>query len=311
VFFAEQANSACFLADDQSMARISHDPYDSPPLRGLGPVQGTSRVFVALQCWGYAAAHLHFGSRSAMARVLEREFFLPSGDTQLLDQGAAVALALAGMSCLLRPAWPVLFGVFVGQIAFVGSKVWLAEAGHPALILMQHAAMLSSPILLACADLWPAKQKFSLGFWIAIALLMRLSLCSSLLGLGLQAILDSHTQGELLRVAMGTLQTMTRESPSTALAQSALCIAGAVQFGLGLTLLLSRSRPAASLATVAGFLTAASYSLGLGIAGYPRTLTHLILAGLPAALGLFWMNAIQEGEFTYIPDRTALRSASH
>lgn len=293
------------------MARISHDPYDSPPLRGLGPVQGTLRVFVALQCWGYAAAHLHFGAQSAMARVLEREFFIPAGDTRLLDLGAAVALAVAGMSCLLRPAWPILVGVFVGQIAFVGSKAWLAEAGHPVLILMQHAAMLCSPILLACADMWPAKPKFSLGFWIAITYLMRLSICSSLIGMGLQSILDSHTPGELLRVATGTLLTLTRESPSTATAQSALCITGALQFGLGLTLLLSRSRPAASLATIVGFLTAASYSLGLGIAGYPRTLTHLILAGIPAALGLFWMNAIQEGEFSYIPDRTALRSASH
>ena len=110
---------------------------------------------------------------------------------------------------------------------------------------------------------------------------------------------------------MGTLRTLTGESPSEASVQSALCIAGACQFGLGLTLLFSRSRPAASLATIVGFLTAASYSLGLGLAGYPRTLTHLILAGLPAALGLFWMNAIQEGEFSYVPDRTALRSASH
>ena len=293
------------------MAHVSRNPYDSPPLRGLGPVQGTLRVFVALQCWGYAAAHLHFGAKSAMARMLEREFYLPVGDTQLLDLVAAVALALAGMSCLLRPAWPVLLGLFLGQVLFVGSKAWLSEESHPALILAQHAAMLFSPIILACADLWPSKQKFSLGFWIAIAALMKLAICASLIGLGLQAILDSHNQGELLRVASGTLRTLTGQSPDTATAQSALCILGAIQLGLGITLLLARSRPAASLAVLVGVLTAASFSLGLGLAGYPRTLTHLILAGMPAALGLFWMNAIQEGEFTYVPEGYPRLSPGH
>jgi hypothetical protein len=293
------------------MAHVSRNPYDSPPLRGLGPVQGTLRVFVALQCWGYAAAHLHFGAKSAMARMLEREFYLPVGDTQLFDLVAAVALALAGMSCLLRPAWPVLLGLFLGQVLFVGSKAWLSEESHPALILMQHGSMLFSPVILACADLWPSKQKFSLGFWIAIAALMRLAICASLIGLGLQAILDSHNQGELLRVASGTLRTLTGQSPDTATAQSALCILAAIQLGLGITLLLARSRPAASLAVLVGVLTAASFSLGLGLAGYPRTLTHLILAGMPAALGLFWMNAIQEGEFSYVPEGYPRLSPGH
>lgn len=293
------------------MAHVSRDPYESPPLRGLGPVQGTLRVFVALQCWGYAAAHLHFGAKSAMARMLEREFFLPAGDTGFIDQGTAIALAIAGMSCLLRPAWPILFCLFVGQIVFVGSKAWLSEGGHPALVLMQHGTMLFSPIILACADLWPSRQKFSLGFWIAIAALMRLAICASLLGIGLQSILDSHNQGELLRVSTGTLRLVTGQTPTTESAQSALCIAGALQFGLGLTLLLARSRAAASLATLVGTLTAASYSLGLGMAGYPRTLTHLILAGMSAALGLFWMNAIQEGKYSYVPERSAGRSGGH
>jgi len=293
------------------MAHVSRDPYDSPPLRGLGPVQGTLRVFVALQCWGYAAAHLHFGSKSAVARMLEQEFYLPVGDTQLFDLAAAIALSLTGMSCLLRPAWPVLFGLFLGQVLFVGSKAWLSEDSHPALILMQHGAMLFSPIILACADLWPSKQKFSLGFWIAIAALMRLAVCASLLGIGLQAIFDSHNSGELLKVASGTLRTLTGQSPDTPTTQSALCILGAFQIGLGITLLLSRSRPAASLAVVVGVLTAASFSLGLGLAGYPRTLTHLILAGMPAALGLFWMSAIEEGEFRYVPEGYPRLSPGH
>ena len=57
-------------------------------------MQGTLRVFVALQCWGYAAAHLHFGAKSAISRVLEKEFYLSAGDTALVDQGAAICLAL-------------------------------------------------------------------------------------------------------------------------------------------------------------------------------------------------------------------------
>lgn len=287
------------------MAHSGHDPYDAPPLRGLSPVQGTLRVFVALQCWGYAAAHLHFGGKSAIARMLEQEFFLPTGDTRLLDQGIAIGLAVTGISCLLRPAWPILLLLFLGQVLFVGSKAWLAEGSHPVLILMQHAAMLFSPFILACADLWPTRQKFSLGFWIAIAALMRLAICASLLGLGIQGIIDLSHHGELLRVASGTIRTITGQSSNTGTAQAVLGIAAACQFGLGLTLILSRSRPAATLAAIIGVLTAASFSLGLGLAGYPQTLTHMILAGLPAALGLFWMNAIQEGDFTYVPDPAA------
>lgn len=283
------------------MSRQGHDPYDAPPLRGLGPVQATLRVFVALQCWGYAAAHLHFGSHSAMARVLEREFFLPATDTRMLDLAAAVGLSIAGMTCLLRPAWPILLLVFAGQILFVGSKAWLADAGNAALILGEHAVMLLSPVILACADLWPSRQKFSLGFWIAIAALMRLCVCLSFLSCGIQSILDSHQHGELLRMAAGTMRLITGQSPTLEVAQSALCLLGAAQIGAGLCLLTARSRPAAGLAAVVGLIFAASFSLGLGMAGYPRTLTHLILAGMPAALGLFWINAIEEGEMRYVP----------
>ena len=290
------------------MAHNSHDPYDLPPLQGLGPVQGTLRVFVALQCWGYAAAHLQFGARSAMARLLEKEFFLSASETAVIDQMAAIALAICGMICLLRPAWPVLLGLSAASTAFVIAKVWLREGGHPAVIISSHAAMMLSPLILACADFWPFPRKFSLGFWIAIAAMMRLAVCLSFIGSGLQGLIESHQGGDLVRVATGAYEKFTRHAPTPTQARITLAIASAVQLSMGLALLMNRSRQAAGFAAVVGVFLAGCYSIGLGMAGYPRTLTHMVQGGLAAALCLFWTNAIQEGEMRYVPDLPAAKT---
>ncbi len=291
-----------FVLPDRDMAHNSHDPYDSPPLRGLGPVQATLRVFVALQCWGYSAAHLHFGAKSALARVLEAEFYVSAAETVLVDRGAAIALAVCGMMCLLRPAWPVLLGLFCGEALFVASKAFLSEGGHPAIIVSRHAAMVLSPLILGCADYWPGRRKFSLGFWIAIVWLMQFAIVVSFIGNGLEGLIESHQGGDLVRVASGTIEKFTRRTPSPADAKTALAIASAVQLGLGLALLLSRSRPAAGVAAVVGVVLAGCYSMGLGMTGYPRTLTHMVHGGLAAALCLFWIGATREGVLSYIPD---------
>ncbi len=284
------------------MAHNSHDPYDAPPLRGIGPVQATLRVFVSLQCWGYAAAHLHFGAKSALARVLESEFYLSAGDTALVDMGAAIVLAICGMVCLLRPAWPVLLGLFFGEVAFVASKAYLGEGGHPAIIVARHAAIVLSPLILGCADFWPGQRKFSLGFWIAIAGIMQFAIVVSFIGNGLEGLIESHQGGDLVRVATGTVEKFTRQTPRPEDAKIALAIASAIQLGAGLSLLQNRSRQAAGAAAVVGVLMAGSYSLGLGMAGYPRMLTHMIHGGLAAALYLFWSNATRHGEMSYVPD---------
>lgn len=290
------------------MAHNSHDPYDSPPLRGLGPVQATLRVFVALQCWGYAAAHLHFGAKSALARVLESEFFLSASETVLVDRGAAIALAICGIVCLLRPAWPVLLGLFCGEAAFVAAKAFLGEGGRPGIIVTRHAAMVLSPLILGCADFWPGRRKFSLGFWIAIAWMMQFAIIVSFIGNGLEGLIESHQGGDLVRVATGTIEKFTRQTPRPQDAQTALAIASAVQLGLGLSLLLNRSRQAAGAAAVVGILLAGCYALGLGMAGYPRTLTHMIHGGLAAALCLFWSSATRVGELSYVPDLPAQKA---
>ncbi len=284
------------------MAHNSHDPYDAPPLRGLGPVQATLRVFVALQCWGYAAAHLHFGAKSAFARLLEKEFFVSVGDTGLLDQVAAIGLALCGVMCLLRPAWPVLLGLCCGEAVFVASKIWLREGGQPAIIAARHAAIILSPLILACADFWPGRRKFSLGFWIAITAMMRFAICATFIGNGLEGIIESHHGGDMVRVATGAVQKFSRHTPSPAEAKTALAIASAIQLGVGLSLLLNRSRQAAACGALVGIFIAGCYSISLGMAGYPRTLTHLIEGGLAAALFLFWTRATREGQISYVPD---------
>jgi len=289
------------------MAHNSHDPYDAPPLRGLGPVKATLRVFVALQCWGYAAAHLQFGVKSALARLLEKEFYLSATDTGMIDQMAAIGLAICGMICLLRPAWPVLLALSFGEAVFVLSKAWLGEGGHPAIIAARHAAIVLSPLILGCADFWPYPRKFSLGFWIAISAMMRVAVCVSFIGSGLQGLIESHHGGDLVRVATGAVEKFTRRTPSSEDAKTALAIASAIQLGVGLALLLNRSRQAAAFAALVGVFLAGCYSIGLGMAGYPRTLTHMVQGGIAAALCLFWVSATHEGEMSYVPDLPAVK----
>ncbi len=283
------------------MASHSHDPYDSPPLRGIGAVQGTLRVFVALQCWGYAAAHLHFGARSAIARMLETEFFLSPGDTGLVDLVCAGLLTVGGITCLIRPNFPVLLGVFTGQLLFVASKAWLGEGGHPVLVVARHAVPLASPLLLCAADFWPLRPKFSLGVWIGIAWLMQLAIIASFLGNGLACLVQSQHGGELVSVSSGFLAKVCPGCTSSD-ARLALAIVGALQVSVGLSLAFSRTRVGAAFGAAVGFFVAGSYAIGLGMNGYPRGLTHLILGGLPTALSLFWSRATVEGEMRYVPE---------
>jgi hypothetical protein len=203
---------------------------------------------------------------------------------------------------LLRPAWPVLLALCFGEAVFVASKAWLGEGGVPAITFARHTAIVLSPLILACADFWPGQRKFSLGFWIAIAALMRVALCVSFIGNGLEGMIESHHSGELIRVASGAMEKFTRHSTSPADARTALAIASALQLSAGIALLLSRSRNAAGFAALVGILWAASYSIGLGMAGYPRTLTHMVNGGIAVALCLFWSSAIREGQLSYVPD---------
>ena len=243
-----------------------------------------------------------------MARLLEKEFYVDASQTGLVDQVAAMGLAICGMICLLRPAWPVLLAVSFGGTVFVLSKAWLGEGGYPAIIVARHAAIVLSPLILGCADFWPYPRKFSLGFWIAISAMMRVAVCVSFIGNGLEGLIESQQGGDLVRVAIGAVEKFTRRTPSPEDAKTALAIASAIQLGVGLALLLNRSRQAAALAAVVGIFLAGCYSIGLGMVGYPRTLTHMVEGGIAAALCLFWTSATQEGQLSYIPDLLAAKS---
>lgn len=295
-------------SDEKDMAQPIHNPYDAPPLRGLGSVQGTLRVFVALQCWGFAAAHLHLGAQSAIARVLSTEFFLSSSDTATFDMIAAGLLTVGGVTCLIRPNWPVLSGLFFSQVLFVGAKIWLGEGGHPALVLMRNAIPIMAPVLLCFADFWPSPPKFSLGFWMAVATLARLAICAGFIGHGLDGLIQSQYGGDLVTASQGVLNQIAPGRFETREARVALEVIAAIQIGIGVALLCSRSRPAAALGAVLGLLVAGCYAMGLGMAGYPRALIHMAMGGLPAALWLFWVQATTEGELRYIPETQPMPS---
>lgn len=294
-------------AQSSRMASPHHDPYTAPPLRGLSFVRTTLRVFVALQCWGYAAAHLHFHSQSPLAVVLQKEFFITASETSLFDFCAALSLVMCGVSCLLRPAWPLLLAMTAGQMMFVAAKAWLGEGSHPAIIVANHACIMLSPFLLGCADFWPGHRKFSLGYWIAIAWLMRMAVCVALIGQGIDGIIQSQKADELVRVARGTIEKLTLEEPTQSQARMALAMVSAMQIAIGSSLAINRSRTSAGLAALLGVFVATCYSLGLDMVGYPRTLIHLIDGGMAAALGFYWVGAIQEGQPTYIPEGLASR----
>jgi len=268
--------------------RAAGQPYNDPPIRGLSVVQATLRIFVALECWGFAVGRLVFGVPSSLNRLLQQDFSLPAGVASTLDQSVAWCLLICGFVTLVRPLWPLLVGIAVWMaaqpIAAVVTKFGILPQLEPA----QEAVRWMAPIALLFIDFWPPRLKFTYARYHMAMGLLRLSVAATFIACGLLLIHHSGRTSPLAEMLVRGAARLHLGSLSSERAHFALGILGGLEFGIGLTLLLSRSLSGAALATLVGIGAATLPTIARGTAGYHETLFHLIDGGAPLALFAAW-----------------------
>jgi hypothetical protein len=279
------------MAGRESSAAI---PYSDPPIRGLSVVQATLRIFVALECWGAAVSRLLSGHPSSLNRFLQQDFEVPTAVAGALDHSAAWCLLICGFVTLIRPVWPLL-GMVSGWMLIQAISASVARYGVlPQLEPAQDAVRWVAPMVLAMIDFWPPPLKFSFARYQNALAILRVSIIATLLAYGAILIHHCRAASPLAEMLQAGLSRLRFRPLTTDQAQFALGIAGGVQIGLAIALLLSRSRPAAMLAAVIGILAAALPTIARGTAGYHETLIHLIDGGAPLALLIAWAMGFQE-----------------
>lgn len=266
-------------------------PYDDPVPRGFPVVLATLRIVVAVQCWGAAAAILDAREDFHLVGFLrEQAGFTEALIWTWLDR-AAWGLAACGALTLVRPCWPVLIPVslwFLGATAVTTfeSNHWLEPA--------EHAARYLTPPVLLLLDFWPPKLKFALGRATIVIFFLRLGAAGTFIGHGLEAIRQSRAGGSFVELITGSFQNVLHRTVTVDQAQAALGVIGGIDIGLGLGLLLTRSRFFALYMAGWGTLAAVSRVLAHGPEAYHMVLLRSANGGAAFALLLYWMLAIKE-----------------
>jgi hypothetical protein len=271
---------------------MSHppSPFDDPVPRGLNVVLATLRIVVALQCWGLAANWLHAGDDSGFIEFLTRHdrFTQPMVEQALTR--TSWGIAACGALTLVRPCWPVLLPVvgWFGFAAFVA-----AVTRHP-LEPAEQAARIMTPLTLLLLDFWPPRPKFSIGLAAVAIFLLRLGAAAAFIGHGLAALQQARDGGNFVELITGSLENVLHRTVTTAQAQQALGVIGGLDIGLGVGLLLTRSRTIALSMAFCGTLAAASWVLAYGPDAWRLVLLRAADGGAPFALFLYWFLALKE-----------------
>jgi hypothetical protein len=266
-------------------------PYDDPVPRGFPVVVATLRIVVALQCWGAAAARLHAGEDFHLVEFLTTTAGLSQAWADTWLDRAAWGLAACGLLSLVRPCWPVLLPVtawfaFVSSTGTLVTNQWVEPA--------EQAARFLTPLTLLLLDFWPPRLKFSLGRAVVAFFLLRLGAAATFIGHGLEALHQSRVGGSFVELITGSFQNVLQVAVTVDQAQSALGVIGGVDIGLGLGLLLVRSRSFALYMAFWGVLTAVSRALAYGPDAYHMVLIRAASGGAAFALFLYWLLAIRE-----------------
>lgn len=268
--------------------RSAGQPYNDPPIRGLSVVQATLRIFVALECWGFAVSRLVSGKPSSLNRLLRQDFSLPASVASTLDQSVAWCLLICGFVTLVRPLWPLLVAISLWTIAQPIAALVTRFGILPQLEPAQEAVRWMAPIALLFVDFWPPRLKFTYARYQMAMGLLRLGVAVTFLACGLLLIHHSGRTSPLADMLIRGATRLHLGTLSPERAHFALGILGGLEFGIGLTLLLGRSLSGAALATLVGLGAAMLPTIARGTAGYHETLIHLIDGGAPLALFACW-----------------------
>ncbi len=278
---------------------MADSPFDDPVPRGLGVVQATLRITVALVCWGWAARYLHLQTASPVAGLLETWLKLGAPQVAKAESITAYALIAAGALTLLRPCWFVTFPVFLWlTLAAVG--VGFHAPAHKPLVGLEYMPGGTAALALILIDFWPPKLKFSLGMHASGLWLLRISCGTAFIAQGIHAVIQSQFGGDWFAIMQQALEKLSGKEFTDRDVRFALAMMGAIDIAAGFAFLIRRSRMAALSATLWGIVAAGFFTVASGETMYPETLTRAALVGGPATLFCHWWLAIQEQPATVI-----------
>ncbi|MCA8999277.1 MAG: hypothetical protein KDA80_19950 [Planctomycetaceae bacterium] len=281
-----------------------HDnPFETPRPAGTSVVQGILRVTVAIQCFGLAVARWHQGRQTPFSAMLAQGKGWTTEQVAQFENGAAMAMAIIGVTLLFRPSWLTLMPVLVFQAGIATATVVMEHGPHPLFSSLEQAVALAAPLALLLIDFWPPGIRPNLVLTLSAMALLRLATVITFVTQGILALLQFRSGGSLTKVIIQTAQNVAHREVTEAQAQLALGVIGVVQIALAFSLLMARSKASALWMAIVGLLSAASRTLAFGMQGYDLSLLRFAEAGVPFVLLMFWLLAYQEQPAVILPDR--------
>jgi len=280
----------------------SENPFETPVPKGTRTIQGVLRVIVAIQCFGMAAAILHQGRSSAFVEFLAPAYNLSEADAEIVKKGAAIGLAVCGGLTLFRPISLLLAAITIWQAGEAVSALMLNHGTIPELEPAEQAVRFIAPLGLLLIDFWPPKIRPTLAFCLASIGLMRLAAVATFAAHGMVAIFQYRHGGNFVELITQSAQNALHYDLDPTWARRSLAVIGAMDVAVAFSLLTSRCRPVVFWMALWGFATAFSRILAYGVDGYDMTLIRIANGGVPFAIFLFWMTAVQEQKPSILPE---------
>lgn len=280
----------------------SENPFEAPSPKGIRIVQATLKVTLAIQCWGYAAGHLHLGRTDLFLRLMQPHYSLTNARVEVLSDYTAYYLIACGVICLLRPIWLLLIPVIVWQAGTATAALLLKQGDWPTLEPALQATRIVVPMSLMLVDFWPPRMKPTLAMSLSCIRLLRLATVTTFLALGIQTLYQVQYGGNLFPLAQRCCQSLFNQKFEVRQLQQILGVIGIIEIVLAVTFITSRNRLIAFCMTVWGLALAASYSFAFRFEGYDVSLIQIANAGAPFTVMLFWMAAYREQQPIILPD---------
>ncbi len=278
------------------------NPFETPSPKGIRLVQATLRVIVAIQCWGYAASHLHHGKSYIFLKLLKSNYNLSDEQVVLFTDYAAYFLIGYGVVTLFRPMWLILMPLTIWQTGMAVSLLVLEPGIQSQLEMAEQSVRFVVPTSLLAIDFWPPRVKPTLAFCLSSIRMLRLATAVTFLGQGLMALYQFQNGGEFVELVTLSAQNLFDKAIEPAQARQVLAVVGVVDIVAAVSLMSSRNRFVAFLLVLWGLTTAASYTFAYGFEGYDSTLIRIASAGAPLAVLTFWMTAYKEQDPIILPE---------
>jgi len=293
------SNDAPADATDGAMA-TANSPWEHPEPRGLTVVQGLLRVIVAVQCWGAAAQQLQARSTTELAQALFGGLGETSPVPVQFDRVAGVVLLGAGLLTLVRPAAIAVLAI----VAWFGAQIIGTASGDAPTVgfsVSEQLIRVGAPFALALIDWWPPKLAFSLGRFLFALGLLKLTLCLSLGGQALRALLSIPDRPAYCDLVAKAVAKCSGEPWSPLRTDMAVGALGGIDLAAAICLLVTRSR----VIVIGGALWIAFrtslWTIALGPDGYAETLVRAGLVGAPVVLAAFSILAVREAKPEILP----------